>query len=378
MHLRRLHACAAACAAVGALIAHAGAGPAVGGGTVPGSRAWRMPVTLNGVAAVAADDVWAVGCWWRQPHRLFIDHWDGASWSSVAPNGPGGTGHHCLQAVDASTSSDAWAVGSYFVDGFSVTLAEHWDGSRWTVFDTPTLAHDSYLSDVAAISATDVWAVGSGYSADGGVGLIEHWNGDAWSLVPQPSDRFYATLSGVSAYAADDIWVVGERGAPGRPFVEHWNGLRWKIVPAGDRTVNDDVSAVVATSPLDAWAVGWKGSSGTDPALFLHWNGASWSEQQNDGFSNRSLSGIDAVSSDDIWAVGRTDFFTSETVHWDGSSWSSVPPRHPGGSEWGDGLDDISAVDTDDVWAVGALTDDNGGLRGLIEHWNGARWSANY
>ena len=59
-------------------------------------------------------------------------------------------------------------------------------------------------------------------------------------------------------------------------------------------------------------------------------------------------------------------------LHWDGTSWSSMPvPSVPGWPLW---LYDVEAVAVDDVWAVGfttvGATDEP-----LILHWDGGQWS---
>jgi hypothetical protein len=47
---------------------------------VPGGAATR-PSTLDGVAVVSPDDIWAVGSWGQGGARPLIEHWDGTKWS---------------------------------------------------------------------------------------------------------------------------------------------------------------------------------------------------------------------------------------------------------------------------------------------------------
>src|SRR5690349_8242869 len=95
---------------------------------------------LLGVAAVAANDVWAVGSSDDPPNEAtntLIEHWDGSAWTVVAsPNvGPDNT----LYAVTAQAAGDVWAVGAALdvTSGYHQTLVEHWDGSAWTVVASP-------------------------------------------------------------------------------------------------------------------------------------------------------------------------------------------------------------------------------------------------
>ncbi len=88
------------------------------------------------------------------------------------------------------------------------------------------------------------------------------------------------------------------------------------------------------------------------------------------------LFAVDAISSDDAWAVG---YFDPEPVmsqplieHWDGTSWRVVrSPQPPGDSNL---LHDVSGVSSREVWAVGYIRTERWGIQPLIEHWDGARW----
>src|SRR4051812_28004768 len=70
-----------------------------------------------------------------------------------------------FRGVSAAAANDVWAVGtvtsprSYGTGTGS--LAEHWNGSSWTVVPSPdTLHNDEILNSVSEVSANDVWAVG--------------------------------------------------------------------------------------------------------------------------------------------------------------------------------------------------------------------------
>src|ERR1700750_142006 len=70
------------------------------------------------------------------------------------------------------------------------------------------------------------------------------------------------SLNSVVAISADDVWAVGN-GVDSQdaddtdPAFEHWDGRQWRLVP-GESTPDDDerIAAVDAVSSNDVWAVG--------------------------------------------------------------------------------------------------------------------------
>src|SRR6266540_3669899 len=59
-------------------------------------------------------------------------------WSIVSS--PNEEGWNWLTAVDASAGDSAWAVGYYIDPNAELeTLAERWDGSAWTLVQTPNV-----------------------------------------------------------------------------------------------------------------------------------------------------------------------------------------------------------------------------------------------
>ena len=248
-------------------------------------------------------------------------------------------------------------------------------------------AASSDLSGVNAISPSDVWAVGS-TSPAGKIqqGLAERWNGTSWSIVPVPDPSSAASLGGdqltaVAGVSQDDVWAVGYIGAMAPPtlgtsftpaaqtLTEHWNGTSWSIVNAPD---------VAARDGVEPWDV---------------------------------LTSVAAISSDDVWAAGITEWpltFSSEdqvaaqplVEHWNGSYWAivTVPDPEPSPPDWAlasggvppsatatvasVALPGVAGISPDDVWLVGGYEPDMGvqtyspgPWETLTEHWNGTTWS---
>src|SRR5262245_10515458 len=139
-----------------------------------------------------------------------------------------------------------------------------------------------------------------------------------------PAGIEVGALYGVDAATESDVWAVGTDNASGegsgRSLVLHWDGKRWSRVasPSPDHELTA-LWDVVAVSVADAWAVGVSGNGG----LIEHWNGDAWTDTRLDlpaGF----LTSVDAVTEDDIWAVGSggpTYDPKPVVLHWDGEQW---------------------------------------------------------
>src|SRR5439155_16104439 len=89
------------------------------------------------------------------------------------PSPNAGFPRNVLEAVDAVSTTDAFAVGSYAADG-PRPLAERWNGSEWSSVEVPWNEAGELLG-VAARASDDAWAVGG--SQEGGQAIIAHWDG---------------------------------------------------------------------------------------------------------------------------------------------------------------------------------------------------------
>jgi hypothetical protein len=303
-----------------------------------------------------------------------------------------------LNAVDARTGTDAWAVGNFLGpndDDGQVMLAEHWNGSAWSQVPTPNVVRfDEKLNAVSAAAANDVWAVGSinQTSFKHTDPLAAHWDGTSWTIVPTPATTGGAKsiLFGVANLGGGNAWAVG-RSEANRTLVEHWNGSAWTIVstpdpvaPAGSTFSGSTLTAVSARAANDIWAVGnfttIKGTNSSTFTLTMHWNGSAWMivPSPNPAIPtptgvNQSLNGVVEISPNDAWAVGGTSDLTGFqpakpiTLHWNGTAWSvaTLPNLGSGG-----GLSSVTASSTASVWAAGPA----GGTTSVL-HWNGTSWT---
>ena len=232
----------------------------------------------------------------------------------------------------------------------SVSAASSCDGG-FDAVTSPNGANNNYVFATAALSANDVWAVGITNFSNTAFErpLAEHWNGSSWSIVPIPSPTsvYWADLNGVAAISANDVWAAGDYqiNASGyiSAFAEHWNGTSWTIVTMTQPGFNFNFAfALTAISSTNVWAVGASNSAGWFN-LAEHWDGASWTpspildkNSNNGGFANNQLFSVSALSANDVWAVGSWQDQTSQRLgslaeHWNGSTWTIVTTPNEGG-----------------------------------------------
>ena len=312
---------------------------------------------LNAVTVVSANDVWAVGfspapsgtpLYIRQS---LIEQWNGSNWSVISSPNPTGKPDVELNGVTAVSTSDVWAVGHSGDPSYAPyqTLTEHWNGTGWSIISSPSPGayNGNDLAAVAAISSNDVWAVGwyQQSSKSGLQALTMHWDGTSWTVVSNPGT---ADLYAITAIASNNVWAVGSQ------VILHWNGTAWSNVsfplpPGGSQYIA--FKGISATSSNDVWTVGyrqWPYNEGyLEAPVTYHWDGTSWSLVYNAGMINEVLSGVAAIASNDVWAVGDN----GQTQYWNGAAWSRVSAPYPGqgGSFYG-----VAAASASDVWAVGS------------------------
>ena len=285
-----------------------------------------------------------------------------------------------LMALSAVSADDLWTVGTYYdqPSGRELPLAEHWNGRRFsTVTAPPASAGYNGFQGVAAVGHADVWAVGyqtGQYDTYNRTPLIEHWNGTRWSVVDSPF-KGLGELTGMAALSADDIWAVGFRSAnPYGSLILHWNGGAWKVVDDGHSTDNTWLRGVVALGPDDMWAGGSTQQQDGVVAFAEHWDGKAWAEHdakpgaEYDEFNAIAVDSVDGS----LWGVGWQTpglgyFMMAQS--WDGSSWKMrVPP------DWQNSNNNLYGVfaDAGKAWAVGYGAEN--GLAPLVLRWSNGTW----
>lgn len=256
----------------------------------------------------------------------------------------------------------------------------------WNLVSSPNVSSRSNrLNALAVASANDIWAVGQHSTSNNSnvQTLTMRWNGSSWAIVASPNPHTSRNLLlGVDAVASNDVWAVGVAGGTTGPnwfgLALHWDGNSWSNVPVPSvgSSGTAELRGVSALSSNDVWAVGAYSTPDTgwwSQPWILHWDGSSWSSIPVPAFGSTSeLNAVTAVAPNDVWAVGRALESNWKTLilHWDGSTWSRV--NSPNLGIYGNTLSGVTAVSSGEVWAVGSA--DNGNST-LTMRWNGSSWN---
>ena len=250
---------------------------------------------LFSLTCVSSSNCWGAGTTvdssggGNNPLNGFMIHWDGTTWTQV-PTAPSGQTYDQFNSVTCASSSDCWTVGfagptqsqsgflpnvEPYVPGASA-LAEHWDGSTWSVAASPSGAPGSsgtYLDSVTCTDPSQCWAVGASLDAlgDPSTSLTERWDGAQWSTVASADSATGSDLlTGVTCLDASSCWAVGADGVESganqnnqnnqtnpSSLVEHWNGSTWSIDPSPNVTTFSYLTGVTCVRGSMCFADGF-------------------------------------------------------------------------------------------------------------------------
>ena len=247
---------------------------------------------LSGVGGIATDDLWAVGSFNEEegfsPLRTLTEHWDGAQWA-VVPS-PSLEVFDNLNAVAAVATDDVWAVG---YDSLARSLFLHWDGQAWSIIDGPPVSSPQYAA--AALAPDDVWSAG--------YGQLNHWDGTSWSTIPSPpiAPQWLSAIASNDVWASGFLLhEFCEKSCYDyeTPRVLHWDGQSWAVLdPLGyDARLN----GIAAESTTSVWGVG----SDSGHTLATHWDGNRWTDAPELQLGAGTIFEGVAVVGGDTWAVG--------------------------------------------------------------------------
>ncbi len=241
------------------------------------------------MAAIAPNDVWAVGSFGAANPTALVLHWNGSTWHRTRLPFP--ARHANLADITAISATDVWAVGA--TANFTRTRTLHYNGATWKLVPSISSSEGGF-SAVAATSSTDVWTVGNV--------LIEHWNGHFWNRVVSPGAGHFRHITGVAAISPTDALAVDA----GRAAIDHWDGSSWTTVATATAGFHAGLVAIAASGPTDAWVVG---SADSGQATTDHWDGATLAEGvvKSPPLMVGLLGVANVPTTASYWAVGFTD-----------------------------------------------------------------------
>src|SRR6266702_849258 len=237
---------------------------------IPSPNAGTQDNFLEGVVAISTSNVWAVGLGINgSGGSTLILHWNGTQWNVVPSPNPGST-FYSLGEARAVSANDIWSVGQAVNNnGVFKTLIEHWNGTKWNIVPSPNVgSNNNFLNSVTTVSANNVWAVGtSTNNSKNDRTLTMHWDGSQWSVVNSPNVGSQTNdLFEVAAASANDIWTVGRyinNKNVSQTLIQHWDGSKWSIVPSPNFDLGNNIlQGLTVISTNDVWAVGEYDNSG--------------------------------------------------------------------------------------------------------------------
>jgi hypothetical protein len=175
---------------------------------------------------------------------------------------------------------------------------------------------------------------------------------------------------GVALVAASAAALSVGLTAGGQAEAATGHGSQAQIASRPSQSLAD----VSGSASDDVWAVGAAEPGPFSRLLAQRWNGTQWhtitvASPRNYG----QFQAVHAVSSSDVWAGGSSrgglgrDYGLVE--HFDGTRWSVVRVPHVAGSEDGWAISGITGQSPDDIWIAG------GGTTGFVDHYDGKKWT---
>jgi hypothetical protein len=346
---------------------------------------WTRVTSPNrGTVASALQDVvmvpgtstaWAVGYSYDSnlaAYRTMTQRFNGTSWSIVPSLNASATGYSQLNRVDATSTTNVWAIGS---------LVERYNGTNWVAMSSPAGVAPRGLD---VVSPSEVWV--AGYS--GSAATVAQWKNGTWTTryTQASTGRHLTVFEAIAVDASGQVWAVGwdrDYDAPGRPvssLVVHYNGTSWTREatpnPANRNTLNDVV--VLANGEVFAVGVAQDTSGGgiTPRSLMLRRQGGTWSSltvPKGEAGSQDQLLSVAAVSSTSVWSVGyysspSSGLYEPLLVHWTGNGGAgTLAVSHPSPALTVSALaSGVSATSAGNLWAAGYTSPPSGGNATLI------------
>jgi len=298
-----------------------------------------------------------------------------ATWTRVASPNRGTVASALQDVVMVPGTTTAWAVGYYYDSNLAAnrTMTQRFNGTSWSIVPSVNASSTGYsqLNRVDATSTSNVWAIGS---------LVERYNGTNWVAMSSPAG---VAPRGLDVVSPSEVWVAGYSGSAAT--VAQWKNGTWttRYTQASTGRHLTVFEAIAVDASGQVWAVGWDRDYDAPgrpvSSLVVHYNGTSWTREATPNPANRNTLMDVALANGEVFAVGvaqdtsgggitprslmlrRT---TNPTVAWS----SLIVPKGEAGSQ--DQLLSVAAVSSTSVWSVGYYSSPSSGLyEPLLVHW---------
>lgn len=184
---------------------------------------------LDSVACTASRNCTAVGS--NGTEKALAEHWNGTAWSTEAAKQP--MQYSDLNSVACRTATDCVAAGSAGTANTSAPIAEQLTASGWARIDPAPVSGEAEFNSVSCATASNCLAVGDVTNSAGttDAAVAEHWDGTSWTVVTPASPAAFSALISVSCTSVTHCVAVGASSASATgtvsPLVEVWNGSTW-------------------------------------------------------------------------------------------------------------------------------------------------------
>ena len=212
-------------------------------------------MSLQKVKAFSPTNAWSFGSGVSgTSNTVLAARWDGSAWTQSS-TGFTTTLNVTVNGVSASSASDIWVAGQTSTSGYHNRVTHsfllHYDGTAWTQAAIPDTGG---LKDVSALSPTNVWALATN-------GSVLHYDGTAWTVVTQ-----FNGGTNIVAVSATNVWIAGIF-VNSTLSLAHFNGSAWSTAVAPSGISGMTGSAALPTGQV--WFSGffWAANGATAPAV---------------------------------------------------------------------------------------------------------------
>jgi len=290
--------------------------------------AWSITPSANIPVGLIANDLESVSCANAtrcfavgssssdsSPTLMFVQQWDGRTWSLVSLAPPSTRKFAVLSSVSCAGTRRCYAVGRY-LDKELLPLVEQWNGKTWSHLDAPvrSTVDGAAFESVACPNSSRCFAMGYQRNGPATTTFVEQWNGSTWTPSPSPNPvgSTDTSLTAVSCATAASCVAIGSSHGNGatRPIAERWDGTRWSLTgPLATKGSSAQLASIACTTATNCTAVGSAVLDKTTTPLVERWNGTHWSVEPSTsraGAFSSSLSGIGCSATGGCYAVGNT------------------------------------------------------------------------